>query len=230
MGIGRCSRTEVRDGLICAIQYSGCQPPEKEVFAFCLDFIINNFYMFKLHEFVTAFELYALGELNVDKAIVFNPKLIGDVMNAYKPLSLQVRDKTAPKMPELKNDIQVDEEQAIKDEKEYWEKSKTKDWRMLNYMVFDYLWKRKKITLSEEKREAITNQLLNEINPEELQIKAGIKKHDDQKGAGILNKVIEKYNIKNNIKIFFMDYRWTPTPPVNIFLTGSKSNLTPIFL
>ena len=159
MGIGRCSRTEVRDGLICAIQYSGCQPPEKEVFAFCLDFIIKNFYMFKLHEFVTAFELYALGKLNVDKAIVFNPKLIGDVMNAYKPLSLQVRDKTAPKMPELKNDIQVDEEQAIKDEKEYWEKSKNKDWRMLNYMVFDYLWKRKKIELSQEKREAIKSKV-----------------------------------------------------------------------
>ena len=105
IGIGRCSRTEVRDGLICAVQYSGCQPPEKEVFAFCLDFVIKNFYMFKLHEFVTAFELYALGKLNVDKAIVFNPKLIGDVMNAYKPLSLQVRDKTAPKMPELKNEI-----------------------------------------------------------------------------------------------------------------------------
>ena len=159
MGIGRCSRTEVRDGLICAVQFSGCQPPEKEVFAFCLDFVIKNFYMFKLHEFITAFELYALGKLNVDKAIVFNPKLIGDVMNAYKPLSLQVRDKTAPKMPELKNDIQIDEEQAIKDEKEYWEKSKNKDWRMLNYMVFDYLWKRKKITLSEEKREAIKSKV-----------------------------------------------------------------------
>ena len=155
MIIGRCSVSEISDALISSIQYSGCQQPSKEVFAFCLKFIVDNFRIFRLKELITAFELYALGKLNVDKSIIFNAKLIGDVMNAYKPLSLQVREKTEPKIEEVKCNIEVDEEQAIKDEAEWWNTTKNKDWRMLNHLVFDYLWKRKIIKIDKEKADAI---------------------------------------------------------------------------
>ena len=79
-------------------------------------------------------------------------------MSAYKKIAVQVRNKIEPREPK-QIEIKIDEEQAIKDEKEYWENSKNKDWRMLNYMVFDYLWKRKKIELSQEKREAIKSKV-----------------------------------------------------------------------
>lgn len=159
MLIGRCSISELSDALICGIQYSGCQQPEKEVFAFCLKFIQDNFKVFALKELITAFELYALGKLDVPKTIMFNAKLIGEVMNAYKPLSLQVREKTKPKEQIQLQMPKVDEEQAIEDERQYWETSKNKDWRMLNYMVFDYLWKRKLLNISKEKAEAIKSKV-----------------------------------------------------------------------
>jgi hypothetical protein len=74
-------------------------------------------------------------------------------MNAYKKIAVQVRNKIEPVEPK-KIEMQIDEEQVMKDEAEYWKTSK-KDWRFLNHQCFDYLWKRKLIKISPEKADLI---------------------------------------------------------------------------
>ena len=54
--------------------------------------------------------------------------------------------------------MQVDEEQVIREEAEYWKTSK-KDWRFLNYQCFDYLWKRKLLKITTEKAEFIKSRV-----------------------------------------------------------------------
>ena len=155
MNIGKCSIIEVREVLKTCLQLSGTQTPEIKDFDFIVGFVIENFAIFKLNELKVAFEMLAADKLSVDKHIIFNPKLIGEVMSAYKKIAVQVRQKVEPKIEEKQLPMQIDEEQAIKDEQDYWAKSEQKNWRFLNHQVFDYLWKRGQIKISKEQGDMI---------------------------------------------------------------------------
>jgi hypothetical protein len=154
MSIAKCSRIEVKEVLKTCLQLSGTQTPAMDDFDFIVDFVLDNYGIFKLKELKTAFEMMAADKLSVEKHIIFNPKLIGEVMSAYKKIAVQVRQKT--QINEInETPMQIDEEQAIKDEQDYWNKSEQKNWRFLNHQVFDYLWKRKQIKISKEQGENI---------------------------------------------------------------------------
>jgi len=157
MGINQCSRIEVKEVLKSCLQLSGTQPPAISDFEFIVQFVIDNFGIFKLQELRTAFELVAADKISVDKHIIFNPKLIGEVMSAYKKIAVQVRNKIQIE-PKKELPMQVDEEQVIREETAYWKTSK-KDWRFLNYQCFDYLWKRKMLKITPEKAEFIKSRV-----------------------------------------------------------------------
>jgi len=155
MHISKCSSIEVAEHLKTCIQLSGAVPPTSPEFQFLVDFVIKNYGIFKLKELGAAFELYVLGRLDVDRNYgSFSPKFFGDVMAEYKKIAVQVRQKT--QINEInETPMQIDEEQAIKDEQDYWNKSEQKNWRFLNHQVFDYLWKRKQIKISKEQADTI---------------------------------------------------------------------------
>jgi len=154
MSISKCSKIEVKEVLKTCLQLSGTQTPAMDDFDFIVDFVMDNYGIFKLKELKTAFEMLAADKLSVEKHIIFNPKLIGEVMSAYKKIAVQVRQKT--QINEInETPMQIDEEQAIKDEQDYWNKSEQKNWKFLNHQVFDYLWKRKQIKISKEQGEMI---------------------------------------------------------------------------
>ena len=123
-------------------------------FDFIVDFVMDNYGIFKLKELKTAFEMLAADKLSVEKHIIFNPKLIGEVMSAYKKIAVQVRQKTELKIEPTAHNF-IDEEQAIRNEKEWWDKSTRKDFRFINHQVFDYMWKRKMIKISKEQGDDI---------------------------------------------------------------------------
>ena len=153
ISIGRCSRIEVVEHLKTCLALSGTQMPTNEIFQLCVQFVIESYGQYKLKELGTAFMMFAEDKFSIDKHINFSPKLIGEVMNAYKKIAIQVRNKI--EINEIKETpVQIDEEQVMKDEAEYWKTSK-KDWRFLNYQCFDYLWKRKMIKISPEKADLI---------------------------------------------------------------------------
>jgi hypothetical protein len=142
MSVGRCSPIEVKEHLKTCIALSGCQTPTIELFQFLCEFVIKNYGNYKLKELGVAFELYAMGKLSVDKAIMFNPKFFGDVMAAYKPIAVQVRNKSYIEPPAL--DIpKIKDDEVIEALYKNWENSTKKDWKLLNIMAFDILWKRK---------------------------------------------------------------------------------------
>jgi hypothetical protein len=155
MHISKCSSIEVAEHLKTCIQLSGAVPPTSPEFQFLVDFVLKNYGIFKLKELGAAFELYVLGRLDVDRNYgSFSPKFFGDVMAEYKKIAVQVRQKT--QINEInETPMQINEEQAIKDEQDYWNKSEQKNWRFLNHQVFDYLWKRKQIKISKEQGENI---------------------------------------------------------------------------
>ncbi len=157
MSVGRCSPIEVKEHLKTCIALSGCQTPTIELFQFLCEFVIKNYGNYKLKELGVAFELYALGKLSVDKAIMFTPKFFGDVMSAYKPIAIQVRNKTYTQPPAL--DIpKINDDEIIEALYQNWDKSTKKDWKLLNIMAFDILWKRKDLNttnLSKEVAEKI---------------------------------------------------------------------------
>jgi hypothetical protein len=157
MSVGRCSAIEVKEHLKTCIALSGCQTPTIELFHFLCEFVIKNYCNYKLKELGVAFELYAMGKLSVDKAITFNPKFFGDVMAAYKPIAVQVRNKTHTEPPQV--DIpKINDDEVIEALYQNWEKSAKKDWKLLNTMAFDILWKRKDLNttnLSKEVAEKI---------------------------------------------------------------------------
>jgi len=157
MSVGRCSPIEVKEHLKTCIALSGCQTPTIEFFQFLCEFVIKNYCNYKLKELGVAFELYAMGKLSVDKAITFNPKFFGDVMAAYKPIAVQVRNKTYTEPPPV--DIpKINDDEVIEALYQNWEKSAKKDWKLLNTMAFDILWKRKDLNttnLSKDKAEKI---------------------------------------------------------------------------
>ena len=142
MSVGRCSPIEVKEHLKTCIALSGCQTPTIELFQFLCEFVIKNYGNYKLKELGVAFELYAMGKLSVDKAITFNPKFFGDVMAAYKPIAVLVRNKSYIEPPAL--DIpKINDDEIIEALYINWDKSAKKDWKLLNIMAFDILWKRK---------------------------------------------------------------------------------------
>jgi len=142
MSVGRCSPIEVKEHLKTCIALSGCQTPTIELFQFLCEFVIKNYGNYKLKELGVAFELYAMGKLSVDKAITFNPKFFGDVMAAYKPIAVQVRNKSYIEPPAI--DIpKINDDEVIEALYKNWENSTKKDWKLLNIMAFDILWKRK---------------------------------------------------------------------------------------
>jgi hypothetical protein len=152
--IGQCSHIEVKEHLKTCLALSGTQIPSQEIFEFCVQFVIETYGQYKLKELGVAFKLYAEDKLTVGNHINFNPKLIGEVMSSYKKIAIQVRNKIEPQ--EIKQlPMQIDEEQAIKDEQDYWAKSEQKNWKFLNHQVFDYLWKRKQIKISKDQGEMI---------------------------------------------------------------------------
>lgn len=152
--IGQCSHIEVKEHLKTCLALSGTQIPTQEIFEFCVQFVIETYGQYKLKELGVAFKLYAEDKLTVGNHINFNPKLIGEVMSSYKKIAIQVRNKIEPQ--EVKQlPMLIDEEQAIKDEQEYWIKSEQKNWKFLNHQVFDYLWKRKQIKISKDQGEMI---------------------------------------------------------------------------
>jgi hypothetical protein len=155
MSISECSKIEVKEVLKTCLQLSGTQTPAMDDFDFIVDFVMDNYGIFKLKELKTAFEMMAADKLSIEKHIIFNPKLIGEVMSAYKKIAVQVRSKIQPQKEIKQLPMQIDEEQAIKDEQDYWNKSEQKNWRFLNHQVFDYLWKRKQIKISKEQSENI---------------------------------------------------------------------------
>ena len=154
MGISKCSKIEVKEVLKSCLQLSGTQSPAMGDFDFIVDFVIDNYGNFKLYELKTAFEMMAADRLSVEKHIIFNPKLIGEVMSSYKKFAVEVRKKIEPKETQNVLQVVIDEEQAIKEEIEWWVKSK-KDWQMINHTIFDYLWKRKLIRLTKEEADSI---------------------------------------------------------------------------
>ena len=152
--IGQCSKIEIKEHLKTCLALSGTQIPSQEIFEFCVQFVIETYGQYKLKELGVAFKLYAEDKLTVGNHINFNPKLIGEVMSSYKKIAIQVRNKIEPQ--EIKQlPMQIDEEQAIKDEQDYWAKSEQKNWKFLNHQVFDYLWKRKMIKISKEQADTI---------------------------------------------------------------------------
>jgi hypothetical protein len=155
MHISKCSSIEVAEHLKTCIQLSGAVPPTSPEFQFLVDFVLKNYGIFKLKELGAAFELYVLGRLDVDRNYgSFSPKFFGDVMTEYKKIAVQVRQKT--QINEInEKPMQIDEEQAIKDEIEWWNKSEQKNWKFINHQVFDYMWKRKMIILSKDQGELI---------------------------------------------------------------------------
>jgi hypothetical protein len=189
MTISRCSPIEVKEHLKTCLALSGCQTPTIELFAFLCEFVIKNYGQFKLKELGVAFELYAMGKLSVDKAITFTPKFFGDVMAAYKPIAVQVRQKTyvepAPvEVPKLEDD------EIIEALYQNWEKSAKKGWELLNTMAFDVLWKRKvlnKENLGQDKAQDIKNKII-------AHYKAIAKHHKD------LEKLNNEIFIKNECK------------------------------
>jgi hypothetical protein len=157
MSVGRCSPIEVKEHLKTCIALSGCQTPTIELFQFLCEFVIKNYGNYKLKELGVAFELYAMGKLSVEKAITFNPKFFGDVMAAYKPIALQVRQKTYVEPPPIEIP-KINDDEVIEALYQNWDKSAKKDWKLLNIMAFDILWKRKDLNttnLSKEVAEKI---------------------------------------------------------------------------
>jgi len=154
MSIGKCSRIEIKEHLKTCLALSGTQIPTQEIFEFCVQFIIETYGQYKLKELGVAFKMYAEDKFQIGTHINFNPKLIGEVMSAYKRIAVEVRKKIEPKETQNVSQVVIDEEQAIKDEIEWWGKSK-KDWQMINHTIFDYLWKRKLIKLTKEEADSI---------------------------------------------------------------------------
>ena len=154
MSISKCSKIEVKEVLKTCLQLSGTQSPAMGDFDFIVDFVLDNYGIFKLKELKTAFEMLAADKLSVEKHIIFNPKLIGEVMSAYKKIAVQVRQKIEPQ-EQKQLQMQINEEQAIKDEQDYWAKSEQKNWRFLNHQVFDYMWKRGQIKITKEQGDMI---------------------------------------------------------------------------
>jgi len=162
MSVGRCSRIEVKEHLKTCLHFSGCTIPTPEEFEFMVTFVIDNYKRFCLKELGCAFEMYALNKLDVDKAIKFTPKFVGEVLSAYEKIAIKVRRSVVVELPEPKP-REVPEEEILALNQEFWADSKSKDFRFLNAKAFDILWKRKQINttiLTKDEANSIKSKVL----------------------------------------------------------------------
>jgi hypothetical protein len=162
MAIGRCSRIEVKEHLKTCLHFSGCTIPTPEEFDFMVNFVIDNYKRFCIKELGCAFELYALNKLDVDKAIKFTPKFVGEVLSAYEKISVKVRKSIVVQEPEPPV-IEISDDEILDYVIDYWKTSVKKNFILLNEKAFDILWKRKILNSSivtKEKADAIRNKVI----------------------------------------------------------------------
>ena len=162
MAIGRCSRIEVKEHLKTCLHFSGCTIPTPEEFDFMVNFIIDNYKRFCIKELGCAFELYALNKLDVDKAIKFTPKFVGEVLSAYEKISVKVRKSIVVIEPEPPV-IEISDDEILDYVTEYWNTSVKKNFILLNEKAFDILWKRKVLNssiITKEKADAIRTKVI----------------------------------------------------------------------
>jgi hypothetical protein len=162
MAIGRCSRIEVKEHLKTCLHFSGCTIPTPEEFEFMVTFVIDNYKRFCLKELGCAFEMYALNKLDVDKAIKFTPKFVGEVLSAYEKISVKVRKSIVVQEPEPPV-IEISDDEILEYVIDYWKTSVKKNFILLNEKAFDILWKRKVLNSSivtKEKADAIRNKVI----------------------------------------------------------------------
>jgi hypothetical protein len=162
MAIGRCSRIEVKEHLKTCLHFSGCTIPTPEEFEFMVTFVIDNYKRFCLKELGCAFEMYALNKLDVDKAIKFTPKFVGEVLSAYEKISVKVRKSIVVIEPEPPV-IEISDDEILDYVTDYWKTSVKKNFILLNEKAFDILWKRKVLNSSivtKEKADAIRNKVI----------------------------------------------------------------------
>jgi hypothetical protein len=125
-------------------------------------FVIDNYKRFCLKELGCAFEMYALNKIDVDKAIKFTPKFVGEVLSAYEKIAIKVRRSVVVELPEPKP-REVSEEEILASNQEFWADSKSKDFRFLNAKAFDILWKQRQLNatiINKDKAEAIKSKVL----------------------------------------------------------------------
>jgi hypothetical protein len=106
--------------------------------------------------------MYALNKLDVDKAIKFTPKFVGEVLSAYEKIAIKVRRSVVVELPEPKP-REVSEEEILASNQEFWADSKSKDFRFLNAKAFDILWKQRQLNatiINKAKAEAIKSKVL----------------------------------------------------------------------
>ena len=162
MAIGRCSRIEVKEHLKTCLHFSGCTIPTPEEFDFMVNFVIDNYKRFCIKELGCAFELYALNKLDVDKAIKFTPKFVGEVLSAYEKISVKVRKSIVVIEPEPPI-IEISDDEILDYVTEYWNTSVKKNFILLNEKAFDILWKRKVLNssiITKEKADAIRTKVI----------------------------------------------------------------------
>jgi hypothetical protein len=125
-------------------------------------FVIDNYKRFCLKELGCAFEMYALNKLDVDKAIKFTPKFVGEVLSAYEKISVKVRKSIVVIEPEPPV-IEISDDEILDYVIDYWKTSVKKNFILLNEKAFDILWKRKILNSSivtKEKADAIRNKVI----------------------------------------------------------------------
>ncbi len=154
----------IGEQLKTCIILSGCVSPTIAEFQFAIDFVKTNFKNYKLKELHTAFELYALDKLEVEKHFGnFSPKFIGEVMNAYKKQAIQVRNMIKPVDTEVIPVVSEDEIVAFA--KDMWLNGNRNDFNKVynTDRVFYILVNKGEISPSKEQIEAII-QMVREDN------------------------------------------------------------------
>lgn len=168
LSIGKSSKIEVKEHLKTCLALSGTQIPSQEIFEFCVNFVIESYSQYKVKELNIAFKMYAEGKLSVDNYITFSPKLIGEIMSAYKKIAVQVRQRIKPKevvvVPELSN-----EEIVSFTQKEWLESTKNDFNKVFNAdKVFDILLKEGKLKFEPDEMLTIVK-IVKEDNAQRLQ-------------------------------------------------------------
>ena len=168
LSIGKSSKIEVKEHLKTCLALSGTQIPSQEIFEFCVNFVIESYSQYKVKELNIAFKMYAEGKLSVDNYITFSPKLIGEIMSAYKKIAVQVRQRIKPEevvvVPELNN-----EEIVSFTQKEWLESTKNDFNRVFNAdKVFDILLKEGKLKFESNEMLTIVK-IVKEDNAQRLQ-------------------------------------------------------------
>lgn len=166
--INNCTKIVIGEQLKTCIILSGCVGPTIAEFNFAIDFVKSNFKNFKLKELHTAFELYALDKLEVDKHFGnFSPKFIGEVMNAYKKQAVEARRLIKP----IENEVipTLSEEEIIEFASDMWLNGTRNDFNKVYNAnrVFYILVNKGEISPSKEQIQA-TIQMVREDNQQRI--------------------------------------------------------------